>query len=422
MQGLLSLLDNPQAQLGMGLLAAAGPQAQPMSFGQRLMMGVQPVMQMQAAKRQEEEAKRMRDLQAQLLMAQLEDRQTATKERQGAAARAGRDSDILRNLTMGAPADGMGPPTMRPSLDPQAFLGAGGSIEGLSPLMQLNAALTPKRVAPMVVAPGSTVLDGETLTPRFTAPSAEAKAPTSVQEYEFARTQGFLGSFEDWKKGNARAGATSVNVTTGQRDANWGTPPKDTVWARDQQGNVLTERDPASGAFRPVAVPVGGSPDARQIDGDRRKAADTASRAFSTIDQMLQHPGLNTAVGLSGQIDPRNVIWGTDAQGARALIDQAQGQAFLQAFESLKGGGQITQVEGEKATAAIARLQRAQSERDFRAAAKELKDIADTAHKRATGRPLSGGAQGGNTVTVGGKTYTFPTAEAAAEFRRAAGQ
>jgi hypothetical protein len=155
----------------------------------------------------------------------------------------------------------------------------------------------------------------------------------------------------------------------------------------------LTERDQATGAFRPVAIPIGGSPDARKIDDDKRKAAEAASRAYSTIDKMLKHPGLDTAVGMSGQIDPRNKIWGTDAQGALALIDQAQGQAFLQAFESLKGGGHITEIEGVKATQAIARLQRSQNERDFRAAAKELMDLADMGHKRATGRALSGGPQ-----------------------------
>jgi hypothetical protein len=125
--------------------------------------------------------------------------------------------------------------------------------------------------------------------------------------------------------------------------------------------------------------------------------AQTAQRVSNTITQMLAHPGLDTALGLSGQIDPRNKIWGTDAKGAQALIEQAQGQAFLQAFESLKGGGQITQIEGEKATAAIARLQRSQKSSDFRAAAQELRDIANTAYKRAAGKDLQ--SESARTVT-----------------------
>lgn len=38
---LLDFLDTPDAQLGLGLLAAGGPSAQPMSFGQRIAQGVQ---------------------------------------------------------------------------------------------------------------------------------------------------------------------------------------------------------------------------------------------------------------------------------------------------------------------------------------------------------------------------------------------
>jgi hypothetical protein len=45
-----------------------------------------------------------------------------------------------------------------------------------------------------------------------------------------------------------------------------------------------------------------------------------------------------------------------DAARAATFLDQIGGAAFLTAFETLKGGGQITEVEGEKATNAIARL------------------------------------------------------------------
>jgi hypothetical protein len=221
--------------------------------------------------------------------------------------------------------------------------------------------------------------------------AGQRAAPASVQEYEFAKGQGFKGSYEDWVMGRSRAGATNVSVNTGQKDADWGQPPTNYVWARDASGKVVTELDQATGSYRPRAIPIGGSKDDRERTDARTKAADSARLAHTTIQQMLSHPGLPAAVGIRGQFDPQNAIWGTPVQGARALIDQAQGQAFLQAFESLKGGGQITEIEGQKATQAMARLQRAQSESDFRAAAKELQDIADKAHQRATGRPIGGG-------------------------------
>ena len=39
-----------------------------------------------------------------------------------------------------------------------------------------------------------------------------------------------------------------------------------------------------------------------------------------------------------------------------ALLAQLDGELFMQAYAGLKGGGQITQIEGEKATQQIANL------------------------------------------------------------------
>jgi len=58
-----------------------------------------------------------------------------------------------------------------------------------------------------------------------------------------------------------------------------------------------------------------------------------------------------------------------------AKIKQIEGKAFLEAFKTLKGGGQITEVEGIKATQAIARLERTQ---DLDAFSKGLFEFMDT--------------------------------------------
>jgi hypothetical protein len=68
------------------------------------------------------------------------------------------------------------------------------------------------------------------------------------------------------------------------------------------------------------------------------------------------------------------------------LLNQIGGKQFLEAFESLKGGGQITQIEGDKATQAIARMSRAQTEPEFRAAVKEFKDIVKIGMERAASK------------------------------------
>jgi len=45
-----------------------------------------------------------------------------------------------------------------------------------------------------------------------------SKPPTSVQEYEYARSQGFTGSFGEWETQNRKASANTVSVNTGEGD------------------------------------------------------------------------------------------------------------------------------------------------------------------------------------------------------------
>jgi len=74
---------------------------------------------------------------------------------------------------------------------------------------------------------------------------------------------------------------------------------------------------------------------------------------------------------------------GTQAANFQAKLEQLQGKNFLQAFETLKGGGQITEKEGEKATQAISDMSAAQSEKEFKKSAEELKTIIQTGVERA---------------------------------------
>lgn len=109
---------------------------------------------------------------------------------------------------------------------------------------------------------------------------------------------------------------------------------------------------------------------------------------IGVIDKALSHPGRATSTGLSGTLDPRNYLPGTDASDFRAVSDQISGGAFLQAFESLKGAGQITEVEGTKATNAIARLSRAQSDTEYVTALSELREVMNAGLERAGQVPV----------------------------------
>lgn len=117
-------------------------------------------------------------------------------------------------------------------------------------------------------------------------------------------------------------------------------------------------------------------------------AIQTGEQSLALIDQMVgnsekkipKHPGFKYAVGGTSVLP---VLPGTDAKDFTTLLDQVQGKQFLQAYETLKGSGQITEIEGRKATDAIARMNRAQSEPEFIKAAREFQGVIKTGINRA---------------------------------------
>jgi hypothetical protein len=121
-----------------------------------------------------------------------------------------------------------------------------------------------------------------------------------------------------------------------------------------------------------------------------------AEYAKSVIDKLIAHPGLASITGRSAKFGEfaGGVGLSTDAAGALALKKQIEGEAFLQAFQSLKGGGHITEIEGEKATQARARLLSMQDEGEFVEALEELKGLIDIgiARTRARAQQPAGGA------------------------------
>jgi hypothetical protein len=97
------------------------------------------------------------------------------------------------------------------------------------------------------------------------------------------------------------------------------------------------------------------------------------------------HPGFENVVGFT-YLPGLRFVPGTAAADFDARFKQVQGQAFLQAYEILRGGGHITEAEGTKGTAAINRMGLAQSEREFITAARELQEVVEAGIKRARGR------------------------------------
>ena len=93
------------------------------------------------------------------------------------------------------------------------------------------------------------------------------------------------------------------------------------------------------------------------------------------------HSGFEGVVGLG--VPGVRFFPGTAAASFDALFEQAEGGAFLKAFNDLRGGGSITVTEGDKATSALTRMKRSQSEVEFVRAAREFADVLRTGIERA---------------------------------------
>lgn len=94
---------------------------------------------------------------------------------------------------------------------------------------------------------------------------------------------------------------------------------------------------------------------------------------ISAVNSLVGHKGKSAATGLSA-IGNVAALPGSDRKDFLVRLDQLKNKLFLQARQDLKGGGAITDYEGQKAENAMAQLDAAQSEDQFNAALKELQD------------------------------------------------
>lgn len=173
-------------------------------------------------------------------------------------------------------------------------------------------------------------------------------------------------------------------------------------------------------AFRPAETQAeidraGGAEEAKQraqvrveLEQLLPKVRSESQRTVALIDKALNHPGRAASTGLSS-LNPFNVAPGSDAMNFRVLLEQLKGGTFLQAFQSLKGGGAITQVEGTKAEQAIARLNEAQSDEEFIVALQDLRTVAQGLPSSIQEKLIAASSE----PRQGGGNIARPTTEAA---------
>jgi hypothetical protein len=191
----------------------------------------------------------------------------------------------------------------------------------------------------------------------------------------------------------------------------------------------------------PVLVPR--SQAANMRPWDQKSAAQQSQKKQSEIstqqvlDQAAEldaHPGRLAATGGSSWLSN---IPGTDAKGFQANLDTFKAQTFIPMVSALKGMGALSDAEGKKLSESIGALDPKMPESEFRTS---LAKVTRTLYEKAkagglnvslpdfavkiaeTKQSPSSGTQSGNIVVdPNGVTHTFPTAQAAAQFKKAAG-
>lgn len=121
------------------------------------------------------------------------------------------------------------------------------------------------------------------------------------------------------------------------------------------------------------------------------KATPEFKKSLDIIAQTRAHPGQEYGLGTFSEISKH--FHGTSAIGFHALRDQLEGKNFLAGYQMLKGGGgNVSNIEGEKTQQAQARLRTTQNKEDFHKGLLELEmsmraDLEQA--QRKAGRPVT---------------------------------
>lgn len=236
---------------------------------------------------------------------------------------------------------------------------------------------------------------------QFTARAGGGSTPSTVQEWEYfsklpADAQGRFLEMKRNPQIMNLGGSQAVRAPGGGISESYTVTPKQTdmpEFQAAQETAKVTAKETASRGAAAIS--------------DLPKVQASATNARNMVNGVLNHPGFSSTVGVTALPGARYVP-GTKEADFMSRMDQLKGTAFLQAFETLKGSGQITEVEGKKATDAINRMSISTSENEFRAAAGDFLSVVDRAEQNAVGAAGSNKPQasraGGKPPVAKGKT------------------
>jgi len=217
-------------------------------------------------------------------------------------------------------------------------------------------------------------------------------ADQTVSQARFEKLIPYPGGIDPNKKTGRGAFFTPRDVTIDDETVPFTFNNRTGEWERaDIEGATSPKFDPS--VQRSIAKSKAGG----KVEGKERTTAKIdlpkvrSDRKYLTslVKKAVKHPGMSGVVGAPGIGKAKQFIGGTKEANFKALYDQIAGKQFSQAYETLKGGGQITEIEGEKATNALSRMRTSVSEAEFRLAAdefiSEINRLTALAEQRASG-------------------------------------
>jgi hypothetical protein len=211
--------------------------------------------------------------------------------------------------------------------------------------------------------------------------AAQPSPTDDMREFEFAKANGYEGSFMDWMtrdKGSGNRSPLGTTIYTG-RDAQGNIIPMQVG-----QGEFVTTQLPEGLTFDPGAL--AGAKQGAVVDAKTAAAARAAlpgAEAAATIalnaidllrnDKAGLEEQFGNILGIPQQMTP---AWPqTPKANWQANFEQAKGQAFMAARQMLKGGGQITDYEGRRGEAAYSRMEAAAKQGDMNTFLLALEDF-----------------------------------------------
>jgi hypothetical protein len=269
------------------------------------------------------------------------------------------------------------------------------------------------------------------------------KAPPSmVGEYQFAKTPeggNFKGTYQDFILARATASRPPGQPKPEQ-------PPVAVIDPKTGKQILVSREEALAGRMTPVSGFEGLAPKEIQSREAKYPQATIALKTFETksesfakdLETLANHPGLS---GISGLVYGRTPPVTKEARQAQALYDSIVARGGFQELQDLRassptGGalGNVSNQEGQNLRDAFAPINRTQDTADLkstllktastvRSSKDRLKEAYDLTYDyKKQGSQSTGASQTsstGNSVTApNGQVFNFPTAEAAAQFRR----